>query len=376
MPSRISCCISSVDSPARSCSIFSSERSSSVSRPARSRRSSHITKAASDAQAGEDEERHHGEAERGDLLAADRQSAARLDQAPLAALEDAEHDQPEPECGEQHADDVEPGRVLERGRLHEPVPEQQDRGDDHDLAGEDVAPAELGGDPAADQRPGRDGRPGHPAHDAERERALLSRVGRGDQRDDRGHDQRRADSLDQGPADQEHGEVRAQRGGERAQPVDGQPDRERPVAPDDVTELRSREHQRGHHERVGGDRQLNARDRRVQVRDDLRDRHVHDAAVEHHHELGRREDAIGRPSPERVESPWDVGGDRTSALWAAAPGDGCVIGRSGRRRSWAGAAGRRDRSGGGEPAARVLVGEREAGAHEGWRSASRPRDSP
>ena len=50
------------------------------------------------------------------------------------------------------------------------------------------------------------------------------------------------------------------------------------------------EHERRHHERVGRDRELHALDRRVEVRDDLRDRHVHDAAVEHHHELRRRED--------------------------------------------------------------------------------------
>jgi len=51
------------------------------------------------------------------------------------------------------------------------------------------------------------------------------------------------------------------------------------------TELRSGEHESRHHERVEGDRELYALDRRVEVGDDLRDRHVHDAAVQHHHEL-------------------------------------------------------------------------------------------
>ena len=70
--------------------------------------------------------------------------------------------------------------------------------------------------------------------------------------------------------------------------VDGEADRERAVAAEDVAELRAGEHERRHHQRVGGDRELDALDRRVEVLDDLRDRHVHDAAVEHHHELRRR----------------------------------------------------------------------------------------
>jgi len=63
------------------------------------------------------------------------------------------------------------------------------------------------------------------------------------------------------------------------------PDRERPVAPEDVGELGAEQHERRHDERVERDRRLHALDRRVEVVDDLGDRDVHDARVEHHHEL-------------------------------------------------------------------------------------------
>jgi hypothetical protein len=40
-------------------------------------------------------------------------------------------------------------------------------------------------------------------------------------------------------------------------------------------------HERRHHERVRGDGELDAGDRRVEIGHDLRDRDVHDARVEH-----------------------------------------------------------------------------------------------
>jgi hypothetical protein len=40
----------------------------------------------------------------------------------------------------------------------------------------------------------------------------------------------------------------------------------------------------------------------VEVRDDLRDRHVHDAAVEYHHDCADAKIAIGSPSPVRGSS--------------------------------------------------------------------------
>ena len=62
------------------------------------------------------------------------------------------------------------------------------------------------------------------------------------------------------------------------------------------------QHQRRHHQRVRRDGELHALDRRVEIRDDLRDRHVHDAAVEHHHELRRREYRDRQPQPRAPSS--------------------------------------------------------------------------
>ena len=128
-----------------------------------------------------------------------------------------------------------------------------------------------------------------------RERAVLALVGGGGERRDRRHHEHGAEPLDARPADQQDGEVRAQRRRERPDAVDRQPDRERAVGAQDVAELRAEQHERRHHQRVQRDRGLHALDRRVEVLDDLRDRHVHHARVEHHDELGRGQDEHREP---------------------------------------------------------------------------------
>ena len=183
-----------------------------------------------------------------------------------------------------------------RRRRPRDLPAQQQDDDHHDrLAGEHVAPRELRRHPAADQRArgDRDGRDA--AEQRVGQRAVAALVGGGGERCDRGHHQHGAEPLDPRPADQQDGEVGAQRRRERSDPVDRQADRERAVAAQDVAELRAEQHECRHHERVQRDRRLNALDRRVEVLDDLRDRHVHDARVEHHDELGRREHEQRKP---------------------------------------------------------------------------------
>ena len=86
---------------------------------------------------------------------------------------------------------------------------------------------------------------------------------------------------------------------QRARAVDGEADGEGPVATPDVAELGAHEHEGGHDQGVGRDGQLDALDGRVEVRRDLRDRDVHDAAVEHHHELRRGEDDDRQPIAHR-----------------------------------------------------------------------------
>ena len=87
----------------------------------------------------------------------------------------------------------------------------------------------------------------------------LGREVAGDERDDRRQDQRRADALEERPAEEQDRQVLRERGRERAAAVDHAADRERALAADHRADLRAGDHQRRHHERVRGDRALDAR---------------------------------------------------------------------------------------------------------------------
>ena len=177
---------------------------------------------------------------------------------------------------------------------------EQDDGNDEDLADEHQAPRARGRHPAADHRTGRDRGRCDATDDPVGQRPLLALVVLRDERRDRRDHEHRAEALDQRPAEEQDGEVRADGRDERARGVDHQADREGTIASPDVAELRADEHERGHDQGVRGDGQLDALDRRVQVGHDLRDRHVHDAAVEHHHELRRGKNRDRRPVPHGV----------------------------------------------------------------------------
>ena len=311
VPIRTSCCPSSEESPARSCATRSSVVSSSWSRPRRSRRCSHVAKAAEQREPAEHQERNRREAERGDLGAVDRRRRARLDEPPDAAAQDREHDQPEADRRQRHSHPVELRTPLGVRGLRDPPAEKQDPDHDHGLGGEHVAPRELRRHPAADQRTGRDGDRGDAPEQRVGDRAVAALVAGGGERRDRGDHEHCAEPLDARPADQQDAEVGAQGRGERPDPVDRQADREGAVAAEDVAELRAEQHERRHHERVEGDRGLHALDRRVEVVDDLRDRDVHDARVEHHHELRRGQDHHGQPLAHRdrvSQSHWAMSG--------------------------------------------------------------------
>ena len=104
------------------------------------------------------------------------------------------------------------------------------------------------------------------------------------------------------------------------------------------------QHEGRHHQRVHGDRGLNPLDRGVQVRDDLRDRDVHDARVEGHDELGRGQDGYGDPLAH---------GGGPAIVWPTtllAMTDGSRSGgtREPRRRRWSAATSPRPGEGGGD----------------------------
>ena len=165
----------------------------------------------------------------------------------------------------------------------------EDHEDDEHLAGEHPPPRCVGGEDAADQRTESRGDRAGRGDQAVGARAVrLAEVGR-DQGDDRGHDQHRPDALEERPADDQHGQVRGQRGRERPARVDDAPDRERALAAEDLADLPTGDHQRRHHQRVERDRGLDPGDRGPDVLGDRGDRRVHHGRVQGHDELPRRQ---------------------------------------------------------------------------------------
>ena len=78
----------------------------------------------------------------------------------------------------------------------------------------------------------------------------------------------------------------------------GDAEEEHPPAPEDVAEPAARHEEDGEGQRVGVDRPLEARERRIEVRLDRRQRDVHDRVVEHDHE--QREAHRGERPPAAV----------------------------------------------------------------------------
>ena len=149
-----------------------------------------------------------------------RAAGARLDPAPLARAEDAEDEQPEPECGEPRADEVElrllgsPANrrfaVRARGSRSTTTtsPAKTQRQEKYVVAKPPISgPTATATAPAAATIPYAAGR-------------RTGREVRGDEGDDRGQDQRRPHALEERPAEQQHREIRAKRGRQRAAAVD------------------------------------------------------------------------------------------------------------------------------------------------------------
>ena len=91
---------------------------------------------------------------------------------------------------------------------------------------------------------------------------------------------------------------------QRADGVAEQAEHVGPLAADQVADLAADEDERGRDQRLERDRRLDAADRRVEVLDDRRDRHVHQRRVddedEHRHRQEQAESSGGRRHPRRV----------------------------------------------------------------------------
>ena len=231
-----------------------------------------------------------GDQERGEREAEglDRR-VARLEPAPGARVEHAEHDRGQARRGQQRAHRVELG-TRAAAVVGQPAQAEQDADHHDDLAREHDAPRQVGRHPAAQDRPDRDAGARHAAEHPVGERALLALEAAGGQRRQRGQHERGTDPLQHRPAQRQHRHAPRHRGEQRAGAVDHVADPERAPAPHDVAELAAGDHERGHHERVEGDDRLDAGHVGVEVLDQLRDGHVHHRLVEDHQELRGRED--------------------------------------------------------------------------------------
>ena len=157
------------------------------------------------------------------------------------------------------------------------------------LADEHVAPRPVRGEQPSDQR--TDGHRDRAArhHDAVGAGPVGLDEVRCHQCHDRRHHQRGADALEERPAEHQHREIRRQRGRQRTARVDHTADRECTLPAEDRAHLPAGDHERGHHQRVHGDRGLDPGDRGAEVARHGRDRHVHHRRVEDHHELSCRQ---------------------------------------------------------------------------------------
>ena len=152
---------------------------------------------------------------------------------------------------------------------------------------EDPAPVQVLADQAADDRAERQAeRPDRPP-DADRGRPLAG-VGerRGDDREARGHHQRRAEALHRPRRDQHvgaAGQARRQRG-ERE---DDQAGQEHPASAEDVRDPAADQQQAAEHEQVAAHDPLKPADRQVQAALDRRERDVDHVVIEIAHRVAR-----------------------------------------------------------------------------------------
>jgi hypothetical protein len=158
---------------------------------------------------------------------------------------------------------------------------------DREVDQEDPAPVQAARESAADERSDGERGADRRAIGGERPGALADvRIGVGQQRQRDGEHDRGADPLDRAHRVQ-HGDVPGRGTTERRDGEDRQAGQEQPAAAEPVGERAGDEDRGGERERVGVDDPLQARQARVEVLGDARERRVHDGDVEHEHRGGR-----------------------------------------------------------------------------------------
>ncbi len=265
--------------------------------------------AAEDHRAGRDHERSQREAE-----GLDRR-VERPQPAPVAGLQHSDDDQREAHRREHAAHPVQLRLGALTVRLRQQPRAQQDRDRDEYLADEHHPPAQLGGGPAAEDGADCDPGAGDAAQHAVGDRPVGTLVVAGDERNERRQHERRADPLQDRPAQHQGGDAPRRGGQAGAGRVDAHPNHERAPPAEDVSELAAGQHQRGHRQRVERDHRLDRGDGRVEVLDQLGDGHVHHRLIQDHQEL--------RSAQHRQDTPLTH-----AAILVGAPRSGVALGPS------------------------------------------------
>ena len=209
-----------------------------------------------------------------------------------------EGEQPGDECG--GAGDVEGAGVAGAAAAGDGA-QGQDGGDDADghVDEEDRAPAEGGGEHAAEEDAGGDAHGADGAPDGQRGGALLAGVAGDDDGQGGGGEHGGADAL--AGAGHDHGGGRGRGGGDQGRGGEhGQPGQEDGAAVEEVGEPAAEQQQAAGEQDVGGDDPLVVAAGERQRLPDGGQGDVHDGDVEDDHELGHQHQAEDGPRAPRL----------------------------------------------------------------------------
>ena len=184
----------------------------------------------------------------------------------------------------------------------EPRRQQEDRRADRHVDEEDPAPAEQLDDHATEQEAGRAAGAGDRAPDAERPVALAAlRERREDDRQRRGRDHRAAEAL-RAAGDQQRRLRLRQPAGDRRAREQRHAGHEQATTTEPVGRAPAEQQEPSEEQRVGVEHPRQVLLGEADVALDARQRDVHDARVEHHHELGHRDDGEHRVGARRLRT--------------------------------------------------------------------------
>ena len=150
-------------------------------------------------------------------------------------------------------------------------------------------PRQVGGDEPSQQGPHRRGDCRRRPH--QRVRLLLRRALEVavDQRLHRGQQERRTQSTDDRPEDDDRSQALSERHGQCAGGVGEQSQHIRPLPADQIAHLAADQDECGRDQRLQCDRRLDAAHRGVEILNDCGDRHVHQRRIDDQHEHRHRQ---------------------------------------------------------------------------------------